>query len=347
MVWIKKMQNKLNENNKIRAIWKRGVDFLNCKYPILGGAMTWVSEKNLVSAISNAGAFGILACGSMNAERLLIEIRETKRMTQKPFGVNLILLHPQIEKLMEVCVSEKVFLVVFAGGFPKKSQIDYLKSNKVKTIAFATSLLIAKKMVKNNIDALIIEGSEAGGHVGPVSTIILVQEILPFIKDIPVFVAGGIGRGEIFLNYLQSGAAGCQIGTRFVCATESVAHEKFKQKFIKSEARNAQISKQLDERLPVIPVRAIENRASKIFLEEQKKVMIELDKGNLTLKDAQLKIETFWSGSLKKAVIDGDVENGSLMAGQSVCMIKKIQSAKEIIDEIILQATKKLDQQIQ
>ena len=198
-------------------------------------------------------------------------------------------------------------------------------------------------MINNGVDALIIEGSEAGGHVGPVSTNVLAQEILPHIFEIPIFVAGGIGRGEIFLNYLQLGASGCQIGTRFVCATESIAHQNFKNIFIKSEARNAQVSVQLDDRLPVIPVRAINNKASKLFLDKQRSILKLLEKEEISLRNAQLKIERFWAGSLKKAVIDGDIENGSLMAGQSVSLVKKEQTSKQIIKEIVEQALEKLD----
>ena len=329
--------------SKLNSLWRRGKYFLDCEYPIMGGAMTWLSEKNLVSSISNAGGFGVLACGSMNSEELEDEIRKTQSMTKNSFGVNLILMHPEIEKLIESCILEKIKYVVFAGGFPKKSQIKKCKENNIKTLAFATTLSIANKMILNGIDALIIEGSEAGGHVGPVSTNVLVQEILPHIRDVPVFVAGGIGRGEILLNYLQLGASGCQIGTRFVCASESIAHENFKNIFIKSDSRNAQVSVQLDERLPVIPVRAIVNKASSFFLEEQKRVLKLLDNENISLKDAQLKIERFWAGSLKKAIIDGDIQNGSLMAGQSVCMVKKIQSSQEIIFEIIDQSVNQLE----
>ncbi len=228
--------------------------------------------------------------------------------------------------------------------FPKKNHINKFKVEGIKTIAFASTLPIANRLKTFGIDALIIEGSEAGGHIGPVSTNVLAQEILPFISEIPIFVAGGIGRGESFLNFLRQGAAGCQIGTRFVCASESIAHENFKNIFIKSEARSAQVSIQLDDRLPVIPVRAIKNKASMLFLEKQKEVLKKLEQGNLSLKEAQLTIEKFWSGSLKKAVIDGDVENGSLMAGQSVSMVKKIQPAKEIIEEIIQQASHEYDE---
>lgn len=338
---------KYNISQELRERYKKGTKFLGCDIPIMGGAMTWVSEKNLVSAISNAGGFGIIACGGMEKEVLRDEIIKTKEMTKKPFGVNLILMHPDIEELMNTCVETGIKYVVFAGGFPKKSQIEKLKNYKIKTLAFATTLSIARKLIKNGIDALIIEGSEAGGHVGPVSTNVLVQEILPFIEDVPVFVAGGIGRGEVFLNYIDLGASGCQIGTRFVCAKESIAHKNFKDIFIRSEARNAQVSIQLDERLPVIPVRGLNNKASNIFIQKQKEVLNDLNKGEVSLKEAQLIIEKFWSGSLKKAVIDGDVEYGSLMAGQSVSMIKNIQTAKEIIYEIITQADVKLNKQIE
>ena len=138
-------------------------------------------------------------------------------------------------------------------------------------MCFATTVSIAQKMINYGVDALILEGNEAGGHIGPVSINVLVQEILPKIMEVPVFVAGGIGRGEIFLKYLELGAAGCQIGTRLVCSSESIAHNNFKEIFIKSEARNCQISVRLDKRFPVIPVRAIENKASEKFLQEQKK----------------------------------------------------------------------------
>ena len=324
-------------NLKMKKLFEQGNSFLGTKYPILGGAMTWVSESNLVSAISNAGGLGVLACGSMDTEKLQREILLTKKKTHEPFGVNLILLHPKIDELIECCITNKVQIVVFAGGFPKKSQIEKLKSKNIKTICFATTLVIARKMIQNGIDALILEGNEAGGHIGPVSINVLVQEILPHIKEVPIFVAGGIGRGEIILKFLQLGAAGCQIGTRFVCANESIAHSKFKNIFIKSEARNAQISIKIDDRLPVIPVRAIENEATQNFIKEQKKLINLVEKKEISLKDAQLSIEHFWAGSLKKAVIDGDVERGSLMAGQSVSLVKKIQSVGTIFNELINQ----------
>ena len=329
-------------NEKLKQLFSKGADFLGVDFPIMGGAMTWISESNLVSATSNAGGFGVIAAGSMNKIQLGQEIIATKSKTSKPFGVNLILLHPEIEDLIDVCIELKVELIVFAGGFPKKRQVEKFKNNNLKTMCFATTQSIAKKMIDYGVDGLILEGNEAGGHIGPVSINVLVQEILPEIHQVPIFVAGGIGRGEIFLKYLELGAAGCQIGTRLVCSDESIAHKNFKEIFIKSEARNCQISVRLDKRFPVIPVRAIENKASKEFIEEQKKVINSLDKKNISLKDAQLQIEHFWAGSLKKAVIDGDIDNGSLMAGQSVSLVKNKQSVKEILSEIIMQANSQI-----
>jgi len=325
-------------NQELKKLFKRGSTFLGVRFPIMGGAMTWLSERNLVSAISNAGGLGIIACGSMNAKQLEEEIHETRKKTKKSFGVNLILLHPEIDDLIECCKKTKVDIVVFAGGFPKRRQVESLKNAGCKVVCFSTTVSIAKKMISYGIDALILEGSEAGGHIGPVSINILVQEILPEINEVPIFVAGGIGRGEIFLKFLQLGASGCQIGTRFVCSHESIAHEKFKEVFIKSEARNAQVSSRLDDRFPVIPVRAIENNATKKFAEEQKKMIKMLSEEKINLKEAQLNIEHFWAGALKNAVLNGDIENGSLMAGQSVSLIKNLQSVEEIFNELISQA---------
>ena len=319
----------------LERIFLKGNNFLGTKYPIMGGAMTWVSERKLVSAISNSGGFGIIACGSMNVEQLDKEITETKNLTKKNFGVNLILLHPEINELINCCIAQNVNLVVFAGGFPKRRQIEVLKNKGIKTMCFATTLSIAKKMISYGIDSIVLEGNEAGGHIGPVSINVLAQEILPEIREVPVFVAGGIGRGEIILKFLELGASGCQIGTRFACSEESIAHQNFKEVFVKAEARNAQVSVKIDDRFPVIPVRAIENNATKKFMNEQKKLLSLIEENKISLKDAQLSIEHFWAGSLRDAVLDGDIDNGSLMAGQSVSLVKKIQSVREIINELL------------
>ncbi|MEI8321185.1 MAG: nitronate monooxygenase [Alphaproteobacteria bacterium] len=328
----------------LNKLWKRGTDFLGTRYAIMGGAMTWVSERNLVSAISNAGGFGILASGAMPPEILAEEIRATRAMTDKPFGVNLITLHPQLSDLIQVCIDEKVSHVVLAGGLPQADSITKLKDAGIKVMCFAPGLIIARKLIRMGADALVIEGMEAGGHIGPVSTTVLAQEILPHITEVPVFVAGGIGRGEAMISYLKMGAAGCQLGTRFVCAKESQAHPKFKEAFIRSNARDATVSPQLDSRFPVIPVRAISNKGMDKFIAFQREMIDAFTNGEMSQKDAQLEIERFWAGALRRAVIDGDVENGSLMAGQSVVMVTQEQPVKEIIEELIEQALKSLSQ---
>ncbi len=322
-------------------IWEKGTKLLGTKYAILGGAMSWVSEHNLVAAISNAGGFGVLACGSMNSEQLTKEIIATQKLTSMPFGVNLITMHPELDQLIEACKNNKVSHVVLAGGLPKSYMIDALKQANIKVIAFAPALVIAKKLIKMGVDGIVIEGMEAGGHIGPVSTIVLAQEILPSLKDeIPIFVAGGIGRGEAIVQFLKMGAAGCQLGTRFVCANESIAHENFKNLFIRSQARDTITSVQLDPNFPVIPVRAIANKGTQNFVEAQKKALEEYNNGNLSKEAAQLMIEKFWAGALRRAVIDGDVEYGSVMAGQSVGMVSSRQSVSEIINELVEQTYK-------
>jgi len=303
----------------------------------MGGAMSWVSERHLVSALSNAGGFGVIACGAMSHDLLESEIAATKTMTDKPFGVNLIIMHPQLDELVEVCARQGVSHVVLAGGIPKGSTLSRI-NEFARAICFAPSARIGEKLVKMGAGALVIEGSEAGGHIGPVSTSVLAQEILPEIHEVPVFVAGGIGRGEAIVAFLEMGASGVQLGTRFVCAEESIAHENFKKLFIKSNARDAMASVQVDPDFPVIPVRAVVNKATEAFTRTQHEVIARYRSGAVEKKDAQLEIEHFWAGALRKAVIDGDVENGSVMAGQSVGMVTKIQPMQEIIDELVAQA---------
>jgi enoyl-[acyl-carrier protein] reductase II len=330
-------------HGRLAELMKRGTDFLGCEVAILGGAMSWVSERNLVSAISNGGGFGVIACGAMTPELLDTEIAETKARTSRPFGVNLITMHPMLNELIDVCAKHGVTHVVLAGGLPPGGAIDRIKSNGAKLIAFAPALALAKKLMRSGADALVIEGMEAGGHIGPVSTSVLAQEILPHVsKDIPVFVAGGIGRGEAIAAYLEMGAVGVQLGTRFVCATESIAHANFKKAFIRASARDAIPSVQIDPRLPVIPVRALKNREMENFAAKQREVAGHLDAGTIEMAEAQLQIEHYWAGALRRAVIDGDVESGSVMAGQSVGMVTREEPVSEIIRELVEEAAKAL-----
>ena len=324
--------------SELDRLWARGRNLLGCDIAVMGGAMTWVSERNLVAAISNAGGFGVIASGSMSPELLSAEISATRALTKRPFGVNLITLHPQLLDLIGVCTAHEVSHVVLAGGLPSSAAMSRIKEGGSRVICFAPALGFARKLVRMGADAIVIEGSEAGGHVGPVSTGVLAQEILPHLKEIPVFVAGGIGRGEALLAYLEMGAAGVQLGTRFVCAKESIAHPRFKQAFIRAAARDAVTSLQLDPRFPVIPVRALANPATERFLAVQREVIDRFTRGELSQKAAQLEIEHFWAGALRRAVIEGDVEAGSLMAGQSVGFVTREQSTAAILEELIGQA---------
>ena len=308
----------------------------------MGGAMSWISEHGFVSALSERGGFGVLACGSLTPDALAQEISLTQKRTKNPFGVNLILFHPQLDDLLEVCADLKVEYVIMAGGFPSRKAIDRIKRFDARAVCFAPTLKIGKKLIKMGIDALILEGMEAGGHIGAVSTSVLAQEILPLIREVPIFVGGGIGRGEAMLSYLRQGAAGIQIGTRLVCAHESIAHPEFKRAFIRAAARDATPSVQVDERFPIIAVRAIENQGQKDFIRYQREVIARFERGDITLSQGQLDIEYFWVGALKRAVFEGDVIHGSLMAGQSVGLVEKEQSLAEILDEFIQQADESL-----
>jgi enoyl-[acyl-carrier protein] reductase II len=323
---------------QLDAASARGRAFLGTRHAIMAGAMTWVSERTLVSAISNAGGFGVLACGAMPPALLEAEIIATKALTQLPFGVNLITLHPQLDELIQVCARQQVSHVVLAGGLPPGPAIAAIKGFGARLMCFAPTAALAKKLVRSGVDAIIIEGSEAGGHIGPVSTTVLAQEILPVVRDVPVFVAGGIGRGSAMAAFIEMGASGVQLGTRFAAASESVAHEKFKAAFVRASARDAVASVQLDPRLPVIPVRALKNASTEAFMARQREVAAEVDAGAMDLAAGQLAIEHYWAGALRRAVVEGDVETGSLMAGQSVGMVTKVEPVASIIAELVAEA---------
>jgi enoyl-[acyl-carrier protein] reductase II len=333
---------RLRARRRLDRLWCRGSEFLGSELAIMGGAMTWVSERGLVAAISNGGGFGVIACGSMNPAQLDAEIAATLALTDRPFGVNLITLHPQLLELIDVCIARRVGHIVLAGALPSVAAVARIKRSGAKLLCFAPALVIAKRLVRMGADAIVIEGMEAGGHIGPVTTSVLAQEILPHIREVPVFVAGGIGRGEAIASYLEMGAAGAQLGTRFVCAHESIAHPRFKKAFLRAGARDAVASVQLDPRFPVIPVRALANDGTRKFQELQRQVIDRHLRGELSQKDAQLEIEHFWAGALRRAVIDGDVETGSVMAGQSVGMVAREQSTRDILDELVEQAVSAL-----
>ena len=334
----------LDARATLDRLWKPGCDFLGSDVAILGGAMSWVSERYLVSAISNAGGFGVIACGAMSPERLEEEIVATQAMTKRPFGVNLITMHPELDRLVDVCLAHNVSHIVLAGGVPNSATIRKVRDGGARAIGFAPALALGKRLVRMGIEALVIEGSEAGGHVGPVSLTVLAQEILPHIRDVPVFVAGGLGRGDAVLSYLEQGAAGAQLGTLFAASEESIAHENFKKAFLRANARDAVTTVQLDELFPVIPVRGLSNEGGRRYARLQGEALQKFQSGELTKEEAQLSIEHYWAGALRRAVIEGDVETGSVMAGQSVGMVKEIRPVADILATLVQQAVDAIKQ---
>jgi enoyl-[acyl-carrier protein] reductase II len=320
------------------ALWRRGTAFLGSRYAVMGGAMSWVSERTLVSAISNAGGFGVIACGSMPPALLEREIAATQALTDGPFGVNLITMHPALDDLIAVCLRAGVGHIVLAGGVPSGSAVRAVKDGGAKLICFAPALVLARRLVRSGADALVIEGSEAGGHIGPVSLMVLAQEILPVVTEVPVFVAGGLCRGDAIVGLLEMGASGAQLGTMFAATTDSIAHPKFKQAFFRAHARDALPSVQLDARFPVIPVRGLANAGTRRFVEHQAETLRRFQAGELDREAAQLSIEHFWAGALRRAVVDGDVEEGSVMAGQSVGLVREEKPVAAVIAQLLGEA---------
>ncbi|NNG01433.1 MAG: hypothetical protein HKM93_18740 [Desulfobacteraceae bacterium] len=317
---------------------EKGRSFLGCKYPIMCGAMTWVSDPNLVSTMGNAGGFGLLAGGNMPAEILRDQIEETRRLTDHPFGVNVITLAPAYTEHLNLACDVGCEFIVFAGGIPKKREIAQVKACGARVVCFASTAPLALSLIERGADALVLEGSEAGGHIGPVALSVLIQQILFQVDTVPIFIAGGIATGRMMAHLLMMGAAGVQMGTRFVMAEECVAHHRFKEAFAKARARDAMATPQFDSRLPVIPVRALKNEGTQEFNKVQLDLLNKLDSGTIDRHEAQFAVERFWVGALKQAVVDGEVNSGSLMAGQSVGLVGNVQPLAEIIDEMISDA---------
>ncbi|MBN2717417.1 MAG: nitronate monooxygenase [Deltaproteobacteria bacterium] len=314
---------------------ERGAEFLGCKYPIMCGAMTWVSDARLVTAIGRVGGFGLLAGGNAPVEALEAEIQKTREMSDNPFGVNLITVAPNYKAQLAMILNAGCEVVVFAGSIPKAKEIEQVKKTGAKVVCFAPTEALAYKMVTYGADALVLEGSEAGGHIGPVSLTVLLQQILFKIDKVPIFVAGGIATGKMMAHMLAMGAAGVQLGTRFVMSKECTAHYKFKEQFIKAKARDAIATPAFDSRLPVIPVRALKNEGTNVFAKLQLDLIQKLESSQIDRDDAQYEVERFWMGALRNAVVDGDVTNGSLMAGQAVGLVDEIMPIEEIMFELI------------
>lgn len=300
-------------------------DLLNIEYPIIQGGMAWVAEHNLAAAVSNGGGLGIIAAGNAPVEVVRNEIKQFKELSSKPFGVNIMLLSPHAQKIVDLVIEEKVPVVTTGAGNPEK-YIPKLKDANIKVIPVIASVALAKRMERYGADAVIAEGCEAGGHIGELTTMALIPQIVDSVT-IPVIAAGGIGDGRGLAAVFMLGAKGGQIGTRFVVSNESIAHDNYKKKIL--------VSKDIDSvvtgRSTGHPVRSLRNTMTREY--------VKLEKEGRSFEE----LELLTLGSLKEAVVNGDMIKGSIMAGQIAGLVHKEQSCKDIIEEIVWEADKLLN----
>ncbi|AHM56486.1 nitronate monooxygenase [Peptoclostridium acidaminophilum DSM 3953] len=295
----------------------RVCEILNIKYPIIQGGMAWVATSELAAAVSNAGGLGIIAAGNAPAEVVKEEIAKIKTMTDKPYGVNVMLLSPFVDEVMEVIYSEKVPVITTGAGNPSK-YIDKLKEIGTKIIPVVPSVALAKRMEKYGVDAIIAEGTEAGGHIGELTTMVLVPQVVDSVS-IPVIAAGGIADARGVVASFALGAQGVQMGTRFVCSTECIAHENYKMAIVGAKDRDAIVA----GRATGHPVRCLKNKLMK--------EMLQLEKEGASLEEMDKK----GIGRLRIAVREGEVVEGSVMSGQIAGMVSDIKPCEQIIEEII------------
>ena len=319
--------------------WEKGRDFLGVRYPLISGAMTWISDSRLVRAVGEAGAFGVLAAGNMPVENLEAEVRALRDGEPAvPFAVNLITIAPNYQAHLRKVAEMGVPFIVFAGSFPRKGEVQTAKASGAKVLCFASTESIAARMIDYGTDALILEGSEAGGHIGHVSTIVLIQEVLFRFGQVPVFVAGGVATGRMIAHLLLMGAAGVQMGTIFAMSEECRAHPAFKERFRRARSREAMATPEYDSSLPVVAVRAIKNKGTADFGQLQLELLRKIKAGEMGRVEAQFQVEKFWVGALRRAVEDGDVDHGSLMAGQCVGLIDEVRPVRTIVEELVREA---------
>lgn len=295
----------------------RITQLLDIKYPIIQGGMAWVAEHNLAAAVSEAGGFGLLGAASAPADVIRQEIHKVRELTDKPFGVNIMLMSPYAQEVAQVVKEEQVAAVTTGAGNPEK-YLEIWKNAKIKVIPVVASVAMAKRMERYGADAIVAEGTEAGGHIGQQTTMTLVPQVVDAV-NIPVIAAGGIGDGRGFMAAMMLGAQAVQIGTRFVVADESIVHENYKEKIIKARDIDSEVTGLSTGH----PVRSIRNHMTREYMKLEKQGASFEELEHLTL------------GSLRKAVMDGDLKEGSIMAGQIAGLISKRQSCKEIIEEII------------
>ena len=298
----------------------RVTDMLGIKYPIIQGGMAWVAEHHLAAAVSEAGGLGIIGAASAPVEIVREEIQKVKELTDKPFGVNIMLLNPNAPDIARLVIEEKIAAVTTGAGTPEK-YMDMWKEAGIKVIPVVASVAMAKRMERSGADAVVAEGMEAGGHIGSQTTMALVPQIVDAVK-IPVIAAGGIGDGRGFAAVRMLGADAVQMGTRFVVAEESIVHENYKERIIKAKDIDSVVTGQSTGH----PIRILRNQMSKEYLKKEKE--------GASFEE----LEMMTLGTLRRAVIDGDVVRGSVMAGQIAGLIQKKQSCREIIEEIMGQA---------
>lgn len=302
----------------------RVTELLGIEYPVIQGGMAWVAEHRLAAAVSEAGGLGIIGAGGAPAEAVREQIRKVKEATKKPFGVNLMLMNPEADEIARVIVEEGVKVVTTGAGNPSK-YMEMWKAAGVKVIPVVASVAMARLMERGGADAIVAEGMESGGHIGSITTMALLPQVADAVQ-LPVIAAGGIADGRGMAAAFILGAEAVQLGTRFVASKESTVHENYKQQIIKAKDIDSAVTGMSTGH----PVRSIRNKMTKEYLRMEKEgaELMELEK--LTL------------GSLRKAVVEGDVVNGTLMAGQIAGLVKKEQSCEEIITELVTEAEKLL-----
>lgn len=303
-------------------------ELLHTKYPVIQGGMAWVAEYHLAAAVSNAGGLGLIGAASAPSEIVREQIREVKKLTDKPFGVNVMLLNPNAEELAKLVVEEGVPVVTTGAGNPAKF-MELWKNAGVTVIPVVASVAMAKMMERAGADAVVAEGMEAGGHIGSQTTLTLVPQVADAVS-IPVIAAGGIADGRGVAAAMMLGAEGVQMGTRFVAAEESIAHVNYKERIIKAKDIDSEVTGMSTGH----PIRVLRNQMTREYLKLEKEGASFEELEHLTL------------GSLRLAVMEGDVVKGSLMAGQSAGMVKKIQSCKDILEELMEETKKLLPNQI-
>ncbi|MFQ9242957.1 MAG: enoyl-[acyl-carrier-protein] reductase FabK [Lachnospiraceae bacterium] len=299
-------------------------ELLQIEYPIIQGGMAWVAEHHLAAAVSEAGGFGLIGAASAPPEIVREEIRKAKELTDKPFGVNIMLLNPNADEVAKIVVEEGIQAVTTGAGNPEK-YMPMWKEAGVKVIPVVASVAMAKRMERYGADAVVAEGMEAGGHIGNQTTMALIPQIVDAV-NIPVIAAGGIGDGRGVAASFMLGAEGVQMGTRFVVADESIVHDNYKDRILKAKDIDSVVTGQSTGH----PVRCLRNQMTKEYIKkEQEGVPFE-------------ELERMTLGSLRKAVMDGDILNGTVMAGQIAGLVSKRQSCKEILQEIMTEAEKLL-----